>query len=242
VIPRRPARLTRSAVIGFVAIMFVAGCGSEMSPSASGSPGAASTSAVPVAGFATPAATIEVRPTPQPMPTLPDQSARFTSPWYGYSVAYPDGWTVTPGGGPWPPGDELRHLDPRLDQIVGAVGTAELGSHQARFVGASVELPRGMDLSGFMAFASSGACRPLDPLAHDPADPRDQQVVDGVEATVTLDGCASLAELGGTIWDLVLVTGGRGYDFTIDGWISADDAKGWLDTIVLDPSAARAAG
>lgn len=158
--------------------------------------------------------------------TMPPLSAVFVSPWYGYRVSYPAGWQTTPGQGPWPIGATLLHLDPRLDEIRGPVGT-----HVARIVGASVTLPKGMGLDGFMAFASSGTCTSVEPL-------KEPVLVDGIEATVTLNGCASLSELNGLIWDVVLVTGGRGYDFTIDGFITSSEAQAWLGSISLDPGTA----
>jgi hypothetical protein len=174
----------------------------------------------------TPLAT--VTSTPAALASMPPLSAEFISPWYGYRVAYPAGWQVTPGQGPWPIGANLLHGDPRLDEIRGRGGY-----DGARIVGASVALPAGMGIDGFKAFASpqSSTCTSVDPL---PEPVR----IDGVEATVSLNGCSSLSELGGLIWDVVLVTGGRGYDFTIDGHLTAAEAQAWLGSIRLDPAAA----
>jgi len=174
-----------------------------------------------------------------PRATLPPLSVAFVSPWYGYSVLAPEGamnnekaragqWLITPGQGPWPLLLNLLHGDAHLDEIRGPVGTQE-----GRFVGASVALPKGMDLAGFRAWASPGgqSCTLIDPL-------QEPLIIDGVQATISLNGCASLSELGGTIYDVVLVDGGRGYDFTIDGSVSSAEALAWFGSISLDPAAA----
>jgi hypothetical protein len=187
-----------------------------------------------------PAASPAARATSTPTATMPALSVAFVSPWYGYSVQAPTGalpnekvtrpgqWVITPGQGPWPLLLNLMHGDPHLDEIRGPVGT-----HEGRFVGASVALPEGMDLAAFRAWASPSGqtCRLLDPL-------QEPLTIDGVQATMSLNGCASLSALGGTIYDVVLVDGGRGYDFTIDGYVSSTEALAWLHTISLDPAAA----
>lgn len=202
------------AVIGFAALSFLGrgpGYGAGPTPSPTLSP--------------SPIAT--VAPSPG-LATMPPLSATFVSPWYGYQVKYPVGWQTTPGQGPWPVGLNLEHLDPHLDEIRGPIG-----GRMARIVGASVALPAGMGLEGFRAFASPQAsvCKSVDPLA-------EPLRVDGVAATISLNGCTSLSELNGLIWDVVLVTGGRGYDFTLDGFLTAAEAQAWLDGITLEPATA----
>ena len=180
------------------------------------------------------------RPSPSPIPapsatpsatpraTMPPLDGTFTSPWYGYRVHYPSIWQVTPGKGPWPVGLNLPHGDARLDQLM------QNGPNSARFVGASVKLPPGMTLDGFRAFASPAGqtCEAVDALPS-------QVSVDGVEALVSLNGCLSASELHGLIWDVVLVSGGRGYDFTIDGHLTAAEALQLLDGVTLQPASAR---
>lgn len=159
---------------------------------------------------------------------MPELTATYVSAWYGYSVAYPSDWTTTDGKGPWPSGKILQHGDPRLDVVEGP-GAA---GGQARFVGASQPVPSGTTLGQFAGAENPFSCAPGDRLP-------ENLTIDGEPAFVTLDGCPSEAELGGLIWDVVVVSGGRGYDFTIDGAVGASDAAGWLATIRLDPASAR---
>jgi hypothetical protein len=148
----------------------------------------------------------------------------FESPWYGYSAHYPSGWQTAPGAGPWPPKTELRHNDPHLDVIRGPVDDSE-----ARFVAASQALPEGMTLEAFRSWASPETCPATDPI---PAP----VLVGGAEALISLNGCESLAELGGLIWDVEVISGGRGYDFTVDGHITSAEAAAWLASIELEPA------
>ena len=220
-----PTSTRLAAAIAIVAIAGLAGLtlfrggiggpGPVASPSHQAATPAPSTAALPTA-------------TPAPQATMPPLSAEFTSTWYGYRVRYPADWQVTPGQGPWPIGANLLHGDPRLDEIKGGGGYDGV-----RIVGASVALPHLMGLLDFRAFASpqGSTCASIDPLS-------EPLRVDGVEALVSINGCRSLSELSGLIWDVVLVTGGRGYDFTIDGHLTAAEAQAWLNTIRLEPSTA----
>jgi hypothetical protein len=159
---------------------------------------------------------------------LPELASTYVSPWYGYSVAYPEGWKTTDGEGPWPQGQVLRHGDRRLDEIEGSTAEGE-----GRFVAASQPVPAGTTLREFGGQENPFSCAPGDRL------PKGLSI-DGAPAFVTLDGCPSEAELGGLIWDVVVLSGGRAYDFTIDGALEASDAESWLASIRLDPAAARA--
>jgi hypothetical protein len=219
------------AGLGLVVVLVIAG---TLLGLGVGGPRSSPTLPAPTIAATVVAPTPTAPPTASPVVGLPALDATFVSPWYGFSVAYPSTWKVTNGEGPWPWGLALLLGNPHLDAIQGVVGTgaAQPGEHQARISGASIDL-QGGSLADFMAFASGGSCAPVEPL-------REPVMIGGSEATVTLNGCASLADLGGSIWDMVLVAGGRGYDFTIDGWITAAEAQAWLDTIVLDPGAAPA--
>ena len=158
---------------------------------------------------------------------LPELTATFVSPWYGYSVGYPSNWITTDGNGPWPSGQVLRHGDPRLDVIQGSTTVGPV-----RFVGASQPVAAGTTLQQFGGSENPFTCSPGDRLPK-------PLTVDGAAAFVTLDGCPSEADLGGLIWDVVVIRGGRGYDFTIDGAIGASDAGVWLASIRLHSASAR---
>jgi hypothetical protein len=158
---------------------------------------------------------------------LPKLAATFVSPWYGYSARYPMTWTTTDGKGPWPPGEVLRHDDPRLDVIEGATDAG-----QVRFVAASQPVPTGTTARQFGNSENPFSCPPGDPLP-------EALTLDGAPAFVTLNGCPSEGGLGGLIWDVVVISGGRGYDFTIDGALESTDAAAWLAGIRLHPTSAR---
>jgi hypothetical protein len=223
-----PISMRLAAAVAIVAVVGLAGLtmfrGGIGGPGPSASPTDQASTPVPSSTAPAPSSIAAV-----PLPPL---SAEFTSPWYGYRVAYPAGWQATSGQGPWPVGANLLHRDPRLDQIEGPVG-----GHSARIVGASVALPAGMGMDGFVAFASpqSSVCTSIDPLV-------EPVTVDGIPANVSLNGCNSLSEIGGLIWDIEVVTGGRGYDFTIDGHLTAAEAQAWLNSISLEPATALPAG
>lgn len=158
---------------------------------------------------------------------LPKLAARFVSPWYGYSVRYSTTWVTTDGKGPWPPGQVLRHDDPRLDVIE---GSTEAG--QVRFVAASQPVPAGTTARQFGSTENPFSCPPGDRLPK-------ALTVDGAPAFVTLNGCSSEGGLGGLIWDVVVISSGRGYDFTLDGALESPDAAAWLASIRLHPASAR---
>jgi hypothetical protein len=90
---------------------------------------------------------------------LPSLTATFVSPWYGYSVRYPIAWMTTNGKGPWPPGQVLRHDDPRLDVIV-----ATTDGGQIRFVAASQPVPAGTTARRFGSIENPFSCPPGDVL------------------------------------------------------------------------------
>lgn len=158
---------------------------------------------------------------------LPTLGSTFVSPWYGYSVRYPTTWVTTDGKGPWPPGQVLRHDDPRLDVIE---GSTEAG--QIRFVAASQPVPAGTTARQFGNAENPFSCPPGDGLPK-------ALTIDGLPAFVTLNGCPSQGGLGGLIWDVVVISGGRGYDFTIDGALVSPEAAAWLASIRLQPTSAR---
>jgi len=176
-------------------------------------------------------------------PPLASLDATFVSPSHGYQVGYPTGWTVTKGIGPWPLGTARFPGNSVSDVIV-----TPSGADRMRLSGASIALPRGMTMDGFRAFASpfsspftADACTTVAPLPvpvmiNDQASPGASPKP--VEAVVSINGCDALAELGGYIYDVEVIAGGRGYTFTLDGHLTTADALAWLATIKLEPASA----
>jgi hypothetical protein len=194
-------------------------------------------------GGPSPSAVLSPSPLGLPLPRL---DATFVSPSNGFLVGYPTGWKVTLGTGNWPFGTELRPGNPVSDAIVTPSGTLRV-----RLSGASLALPDGMTMDQFRAFAGpygspfpSGPCDPVAPLPTPLT--LNAQVGPGaslqpVPAVVSINGCDALAELGGHIYSVEVIAGGRGFTFTIDGHITTADALAWLATIRLDPASAPVA-
>jgi hypothetical protein len=180
--------------------------------------------------------------TPASPPPLPTLNATFISPSYGYQIGYPTGWTVTNGTGPWPAGTSREPGNPVSDAIV-----TPSGAFRMRVSGASIALPSGMTMDQFRAFASpfsspfnGDPCTPVAPLPvpvmiNYQANPGNTEKV---AAVVSINGCYALAELGGYIYDVEVIAGGRGYTFTLDGLLTTADALAWLATITLEPASA----
>ena len=162
-------------------------------------------------------------------PPLPALDATFNSPTYGYQIRYPTGWTVTPAAAPWPLGTNYGPGDPDTDHIVTPSGAARM-----RISAASLVLPSGLTMYDFRSYASpysspfdGNPCPPDAPLAGPVL--LDYEASPGaspqpVEAVVSINGCRALAELGGHVYDLQVIAGGRGYSFTLDGDLTPADA------------------
>jgi hypothetical protein len=186
---------------------------------------------------------------PSPAPfglPLPNLDATFVSPAYGYQIRYPTAWTVTRGTPPWAVGTGLMPDNPTTDKILSPVGT-----QRVRLSGASLLLPSGTTIDAFRRNAVPLAS-PFNPSPCTPVAPLQGSVLlnvqtssgaspQQVQAVVSINGCDALAELGGHVYDVEAIAGGRGYEFTIDGEITAADALAWLDTITLDPASAPVA-
>jgi hypothetical protein len=185
-------------------------------------------------------------PSPSPStPPLPSLDATFVSPSYGFQVRYPSGWFANPGTPPWSLGMSLEPGNPISDAIL-----TPSGLYRMRLSGGSIALPSGMTMEQFRAFASpfsspfnNDPCPSLKPLPLPVminVRPNAGQGLQKVEAVVSINGCAALAEFGGSIYDVEVIAGGRGYTFTLDGQLTQDDALRWLASITLEPSTAVA--
>lgn len=194
----------------------------------------------PKGGIGGPGPSPSAEPTAPPLPSL---DATFTSSSYGYQIHYPTGWTVAHGRGAWPLNVTLGPGDPVMDGIV-----ASRPIDRVRISAASIALPSGMSMEDFRAFASpysapfqNDPCPALAPLSL-PLTLSYQASAGGstqaVPAVVSINGCNALAELGGHVYDIEAIAGGRGYEFIIDGHISTADAVAWLSTITLQPATA----
>ncbi len=149
----------------------------------------------------------------------------FTSPRYGYTVTYPGDWTATPASVSWEPGVVTQWGSPALDELRGST---------ARFVAASQPLLPGQTAKEWLKAFSVGSCLGDTSNWHSVA-------IGTASGLIDADGCdAPGAPLGkgGQLFDAVVVTGGRAYNFTMDGQASHADFVAVLATVILDPASA----
>ena len=152
-----------------------------------------------------------------PSPAAPSATADATeltktyiSGQHGYSISYPDGWTVTPAAATWLVGKVTNWGSPALDVIEGA-DTRLVASSQPLATGQSPE-------AWYQAYCAGGqevtnACR-------DYATTWAPIAIGSAMGYVDLDGVPALQgsiKPGGPLFDAVVVTDGRGYKFTLDG-------------------------
>jgi hypothetical protein len=146
------------------------------------------------------------------------------SPFMGYTVKYPEGWTPVAATELWVPGASNFWDDPVGDRIESDV---------AGFRGTSQALAPGQSpqawLDAYLATSPTGCGE------------REEVSVAGQTATIDLNGCHGQGRLGGRVFDLVLVAGGRGYNFTMEGEVDHAMLLAMLATVSLDPASAALA-
>jgi hypothetical protein len=126
-------------------------------------------------------------------------TATFTSPIMGYTVTYPLEWVPTPATRPW-----TREVSNFWDDPVGD----RMESATAGFRGTSQPLAADQSPDQWLA----------DYLASSPSCGEKERVPIGNQTgTIDLNGCAGQGRLGGKVFDAVVATGGRGYNFTMEG-------------------------
>lgn len=149
-----------------------------------------------------------------------DLTATFTSATMGYSVRYPVGWTITPATQRWP----LRHTSywdtPDGDRLEGrSVGFR--GSSQAL-------APRESAVTWMDDYIKSSL----------PCGTEEQVPVGDQTGTVDLNDCPGQGRLGGRVFDLAVVVGGRGYNFTMEGQVDRTFWLAMLATVTFTPQRA----
>ena len=131
----------------------------------------------------------------------------FTSQLHGYSVMYPDGWSVTPATEPWASGAPPN--------VWGAPTLDDLHGSTVRLVAASQPLAAGQTEDSWLTtYASQGACEGSDPTAWPTIS------VGGHDGVMSADGCEAMGGTivaGGLLFDVVVFVDSRAYNFTIDG-------------------------
>ena len=135
---------------------------------------------------------------------------------------YPGDWTPTPATDLWLPSASNFWDDPVGDRLESSV---------AGFRGTSQ----------LLAKAESATQWLRDYLASEPTGCGTRQPirVAGHAATIGLKGCAGQGRLGGKVFDLILVSGNRGYNFTMEGKVDRPLLLAMLGTVKLDPRSAK---
>lgn len=162
-----------------------------------------------------PVATVQ---SPVPIPAL---SMTFTSPTMGYSVRYAAGWTITLATDSWPLGKTSFWDTPDGDRLEGDA---------AGFRGTSQALAPGMSASQWIAeyIGTSYTC-----------GTEEQVPVGDQVGTIDLNDCPGAGRLGGRVFDIAVVSDGRGYNFTMEGRVDRAFFLAMLATVTFSPETAK---
>jgi hypothetical protein len=149
----------------------------------------------------------------------------FVSDRYGYSVAYPRAWTSFQSSLPWRSGDE---------NMWGSGINDELTGPGIRFSGAAQALAGGQTADAWLRDYGS----PIGALAGQGSGPADWPTVTigGVPGWIDIDDRAASAGTvapGGRIFDAVVVSGGYGFNFNMDGNVDRATFDAFLATVKL---------
>lgn len=166
---------------------------------------------------------------PTPWPTVPPLTQTFTSSLHGYSIKYPAGWTVFPATAAWPSGPVLNWGSAGLDQLRNA---PQLQNATTRLVGTSQPLAAGQSAEAWMR---ANTPRGADPSAWRKVAIGDQTGFIDIEGPSPAGG--SIAP-GGYGFDALVVVDGRGYNFTLDGYVNYDYFVAIMATVVFDAASA----
>ncbi len=140
----------------------------------------------------------------------------------GYTVSFPSGWSITPATELWTPDAGNFWDDPVGDRL-------ENGT--AGFRGTSQPLGKGQKPSEWLAeYLGSG------PLVY--CGEEEQVPVGNATGTMSLNGCAGQGRLGGQVFDVAVVSGRRGYNFTMEGDVTHDFFLAMLATVQFEPEKA----
>jgi hypothetical protein len=177
----------------------------------------------PVAPSTAPTASATVGSTAVASPAntaIASATATFTSPIMGYTVTYPLEWVPTPATRPWTRESTNFWDDPVGDRMESAT---------AGLRGTSQPLSPGQTPAQWLQeyLASSPAC-----------GDREQVPIDDHTGTIDLNGCNGQGRLGGKIFDAVVVTGGRGYNFTMEGDVDHAQFLAILASVKFSPERA----
>ena len=149
----------------------------------------------------------------------------FTSDRYGFAVGYPAGWTVTPATRPWLTETENNWSSGINDELAGA---------DIRFSGAAQPLAIGQTADAWVLDYGS----PVAALAGQGGSPADWPTVTigGLQGWIDVnDAAASGGAIipGARIFDAVVVSGGYGFNFNMDGNVDRATFDEFLASVKL---------
>ena len=136
-------------------------------------------------------------------------------------MRYPAGWTITPASQRWPLGHASYWDTPDGDRLEGDA---------AGFRGASQALAPGESSTTWMDDYIKSSL---------PCGTEEQVPVGDHIGTVDLNDCTGMGRLGGRVFDLAVVVGGRGYNFTMEGKVDRAFWLAMLATVTFSPQSAN---
>lgn len=147
-------------------------------------------------------------------------TATFMSPTMGYSVKYPAGWAITQATRRWPLRQTSYWDTPDGDRLEGG---------SAGFRGTSQSLTPGESAATWLDDYIKSSL---------PCGTQEQVPVGDQMGTVDLNDCPGQGRLGGRVFDLAVVVGGRGYNFTMEGQVDRTFWLAILATVTFTPQSA----
>jgi hypothetical protein len=158
--------------------------------------------------------------------SAPALTEMFTSPAYGYSIRIPTGWATRPATRIW---------SSIGSNLWGSGFNDELSSASAgvRFSGTSMALATGQSAEDWLTSYAGGADRAG----------WKEIPIDGETGYLTADGVAAASGTispGGLMYDAVVISGDRAYNFNMDGKVDRAMFDAFVGTVVLDAASVGA--
>ena len=229
--------LTRIAATVAIGVLFVGGAflylgrpsqpGPVVGPPVTPSPSAPAATSSPSGTTTQTAAPSSAASSPSAS-GLPAFAKTFTSPKMGFSVSYPDRWSVHPATESWTAGETISWGGGTNDDLHGADVRLSVASQPLKAGDTPTKRLQAM-------VDASPVCRAVVPAPT-------TVTVGGETGTVAVNGCVNLGSggmiPGGRAYVVLLVVGSRAYDFILDGAVDPAYLEAILATVKFDPASA----